>query len=133
MFVCLSKKLFQCASGCLCQETILPRVSFPRGSTWMKMVMTRKNRCQPTCVGQNRLLGCARRRLALSSAVAFLLVGFSGSLTSCECGSYVYEKRDLWRPNNEYLKVSLIYCREVRLFCIRCNIENPFCMSVVIC
>jgi len=23
---CLSKKLFQCASGCLCQETILPRV-----------------------------------------------------------------------------------------------------------
>ncbi len=66
MFICLSKKLSKCANGCLCQETILPRVSFPRGSTWTKMVMTRKNRCQPICIGQNRLLGCARRRLALS-------------------------------------------------------------------
>jgi len=27
--------------------------------------------------------------------VAFLLVGFSGSLTLRECGSYVYEKRGL--------------------------------------
>ncbi len=132
MFVCLSKKLFQCASGCLCQETILPGVSFPRGSTWMKMVMTRKNRCQPACLGQNRLLGCARRQLAVSSAVAFLLVGFSGSLILREWGSYIYEKRDLWRPDNEYLKVSLICCRKVRLFCIRCNIENPFRMSMVI-
>jgi hypothetical protein len=31
----------------------------------------------------------------LSSADAFLLVGFSGSLISRECGNYIYEKRDL--------------------------------------
>jgi len=33
--------------------------------------------------------------VGLELAAAFLLVGFSGSLTSRECGSYVYEKRAL--------------------------------------
>jgi len=31
MFICLSKMMFQCANGCLCWRTILPRVSVPRG------------------------------------------------------------------------------------------------------
>jgi len=31
MFICLSKMMFQCANGCLCWWTILPRVSVPRG------------------------------------------------------------------------------------------------------
>ena len=31
MFICLSKMMPQCANGCLCWRTILPRVSVPRG------------------------------------------------------------------------------------------------------
>ena len=31
MFICLFKTMFQCANGCLCWRTILPRVSVPRG------------------------------------------------------------------------------------------------------
>jgi hypothetical protein len=33
--------------------------------------------------------------VGLELAAAFLLFGFSGSLTSRECGNYVYKKRGL--------------------------------------
>ena len=68
MFICLSKKMFQCASGCLCWWTILPGVSFPKGDVRHKMVMTRNISVNQFALVKFRLLGCARRRLALSSA-----------------------------------------------------------------
>ena len=53
----------------------------------------------------------------LSYAI-FAYLALIGSLISRECGSYVYEKRDIRRPDNECRKVSLVLCRKVCLFCI---------------
>ena len=119
MFICLSKMMSQCANGCLCWWTILPRVSVPRGDSCHDGGHDEKHRCQPIRTVHFALLGCARRRWTLSSACLALI----GSLISHECGSYVYKKRDIRRPDNECRKVSLVLCRKVRLFCIWCVIE----------
>ena len=118
MFICLSKRMSQWASGCLCWWTIFPRVSFPRGDSRHNGSYDEKHRCQPICTGHFELLGYARRRWTLSLATLSCLFGSSGSLISRECGSYVYEKRDIRRPDNECHKVSLVHCRKVRLSCI---------------
>jgi len=71
MFICLSKMVFQCANGCLCWWTILPRVSVPRGDCLSWRWSWRKHRCQPIRTVHFALLGCARCRWTLSSAMLF--------------------------------------------------------------
>ena len=71
MFICLSKMMSQCANGCLCWWTILPRVSVPRGDSCHDGGHDEKHRCQPIRTVHFALLGCARRRWTLSSAMLF--------------------------------------------------------------
>ena len=124
MFICLSKMMSQCANGCLCWWTILPRVSVPRGDSCHNGGYDEKHRCQPIRTVHFCTLGTRSPSLDFELGYAiFACLALIGSLISRECGSYVYEKRDIRRPDNECRKVSLVLCRKVRLFCIWCDIE----------
>ena len=119
MFICLLKMMSQCANGCLCWWTILPRVSVPRGDSCHNGGYD-----ENIGVNQFRTLGMRSPSVDFELGCAiFAYLALIGSLISRECGSYVYEKRDIRRPDNECHKVSLVHCRKVRLSCIWCVIE----------